>query len=107
MTEQPAIRVPGLTGSINHISIAVSDLPGAMKFFTPFLTALDYSVGPIFRSQSGSELTVNICSNGTALNVWQAKPELGGGCMKSMRPASTTSPSTSSGTSRSIRSMRW
>ena len=75
--EQAPVRAPGLLGSINHLSIAVSDLPAAMKFFGPFLSALGYGVGEIFKSQSGSDLTVNISMlNGTGLNVWQAKPEL-------------------------------
>jgi glyoxylase I family protein len=68
---------PGLHGSINHVSITVSDLPGAMKFFRPLLEFLGYTVGEIFRSRSGSDLTLNInMGNGTAINLWQAKPEL-------------------------------
>lgn len=67
----------GLHGSINHVSITVSDLPGAMKFFRPLLEFLGYTAGEIFRSRSGSELTLNInMGNGTAINIWQARPEL-------------------------------
>ena len=66
-----------LHGSINHVSITVSDLPAAMKFFRPLLEFMGYSVGEIFRSRSGSDLTVNLNpGNGTAFNIWQAKPGL-------------------------------
>jgi glyoxylase I family protein len=77
MAEESDVVAPGLLGSINHLAIAVSDLPSAMRFFTPLLSLLGYDVGPIFRSGAGSELTVNINrTNGTGLNIWQAKPEL-------------------------------
>ena len=67
-----------LLGSINHVSITVSDLPGAMRFFGPLLEFLGYAVGQIFHdSRSGHDLTVNINhANGTAFNVWQAEPGL-------------------------------
>lgn len=66
-----------LHGSINHVAISVSNLPEAMKFLRPVLEFLGYSAGEIFTSRSGSDLTVNINqSNGTALNIWQAKPGL-------------------------------
>jgi glyoxylase I family protein len=66
-----------LNGSINHVSITVSDLPQAMKFFAPLLKFLGYTVGEIFHSRSGSDLTVNLNpANGTAFNIWQASPEL-------------------------------
>ncbi len=66
-----------LLGSINHVSITVSDLPKAMRFFRPLLEALGYTVGEIFRSRSGADLAVNLnAANGTAINLWQAKPEL-------------------------------
>ena len=65
-----------LLGSINHVSITVSDLPKAMEFLGPLLEFLRYTVGPIFQSQAGVNLTVNInMANGTAVNVWQAKPD--------------------------------
>jgi glyoxylase I family protein len=68
---------PGLHGSINHVAITVSDLPGAMKFFGPLLEFLGYTVGEIFRSRSVSDLTLNMnIGNATAINIWQAKPEL-------------------------------
>jgi glyoxylase I family protein len=68
-----------LLGSINHVSITVSDLPKAMEFLGPLLEFLRYTVGPIFQSQAGVNLTVNInMANGTAVNVWQAKPDLAG-----------------------------
>ena len=67
-----------LHGSINHVSITVSDLPEAMKFFGPLLEFLGYTVGTIFHDQrSDHDLTVNInYANGTALNIWQAEPGL-------------------------------
>jgi catechol 2,3-dioxygenase-like lactoylglutathione lyase family enzyme len=79
LAEQEQVHLSGLTGSINHLSIAVSDLPAAMKFFAPLLEALDYGIGQTFKSQAGHDLTVNInFTNGTGLNIWQAKPELAG-----------------------------
>jgi glyoxylase I family protein len=67
-----------LQGSINHVSITVSDLPKAMEFFGPFLEFLGYTVGKIFRDErSDHDLTVNInYANGTAVNIWQAEPGL-------------------------------
>lgn len=70
---------PDLHGSINHVSITVSDLPEAMKFFGPMLKFLGYTVGEIFQdTRTGGRLTVNINdTNGTAFNVWEAKGTLG------------------------------
>ena len=69
-----------LHGSINHVSITVSDLPRAMAFLGPLLDFLGYDVGGIFHDdRSGHDLTVNINgTNGTAVNVWQAEPKLAG-----------------------------
>lgn len=69
-----------LHGSINHVSITVSDLSQAMEFFQPLLGFLGYTVGNIFRDdRTGHDLTVNLnATNGTAVNVWQAEPELAG-----------------------------
>ena len=66
-----------LQGSINHVSITVSDLDEAMRFFGPVLEFLGYSLGAILRNEStDSRLTVNInAANGIAFNVWEAKPE--------------------------------
>jgi glyoxylase I family protein len=70
---------PDLHGSINHVSITVSDLPEAMKFFGPMLKFLGYTVGEIFQdTRTGGRLTVNINdTNGTVFNVWEAKGALG------------------------------
>ncbi|MGH7780269.1 MAG: VOC family protein [Candidatus Binataceae bacterium] len=66
-----------LHGSINHVSITVSDLNEAMKFFGPFLEFLGYHSGEVIQDRNGQHLTVNVnFANGTAVNVWQAKPEL-------------------------------
>ncbi len=77
MAEPTSIPKPDLHGSINHVSITVSDLPEAMKFFGPLLKFLGYTVGAVQRSRAGGDLTFNINqSNGIAFNIWQAKPEL-------------------------------
>ena len=67
-----------LHGSINHVSITVTDLPKAMEFFGPLLEFLGYTVGEIMHSESsGHDLTVNLNeANGTAVNLWQAEPGL-------------------------------
>ena len=64
-----------LHGSVNHVSVAVSDLDAAMEFFGPLLRFLGYAVGE--PSDYGDRrLSVNInASNGVAINVWQAKLE--------------------------------
>ena len=69
-----------LHGSINHVSITVSDLPKAMEFFGPLLDVLRYTVGSIDHdSRSNHDLTVNINeANGTAFNIWQAERVLAG-----------------------------
>jgi len=77
MPNPPSVPKPDLNGSINHVSITVGDLPEAMKFFGPMLKFLGYTVGAVQRSRAGDDLTFNINeSNGTAFNIWQAKPEL-------------------------------
>jgi len=53
-----SIPKPDLHGSINHVSITVSDLPEAMKFFGPMLKFLGYTVGGIFEdTRTGGRLT--------------------------------------------------
>ena len=67
-----------LHGSINHVSITVRSLSEAMKFLGPFLGYLGFTVGKIDHyAPAETELTVNINeANGTAFNIWQAKPGL-------------------------------
>ncbi len=67
-----------LQGSINHVSVAVSDLGEAMGFFGPILQFLGYSVGEAISDESsGARLCVNINQgNGIAFNVWEARPGL-------------------------------
>lgn len=79
MPRQTPTPKPDLLGSINHVSITVSDLQEAMKFFGPLLKFLGYTIGEIIQdTRTGGRLTVNINdSNGTAFNVWEAKGELG------------------------------
>jgi glyoxylase I family protein len=78
MAPPSSVPKPDVHGSINHVSITVSDLPEAMKFFGPLLKFLGYTVGEIMQdTRTGGRLTVNINgSNGTAFNVWEAKGEL-------------------------------
>ncbi|MFQ5744165.1 MAG: VOC family protein, partial [Acidobacteriota bacterium] len=67
-----------LHGSINHVSITVTDLPKAMEFFRPLLEFPGDTVGQtIHDERSHHDLTVNINEgNGTAVNVWQAEADL-------------------------------
>ena len=66
-----------LHGSVNHVSITVSNLAEAMKFFKPFLEFLGYTTGEVIQDGNRQHLTVNVnWANGTAVNVWEAKPEL-------------------------------
>ena len=66
-----------LRGSINHISITVSDLTTAMKFFKPFLEFLGYNIGQVIQDPNGQRLTVNVLPglSSVAVNIWEAKPE--------------------------------
>jgi predicted enzyme related to lactoylglutathione lyase len=43
MPQQTPTPKPDLHGSINHVSLTVSDLPEAMKFFGPLLKFLGYA----------------------------------------------------------------
>ena len=67
-----------LLGSINHVSITVTDLEAAMRFFRPLLEFLGFTVGDIqYHAPAETSLTVNINEkNGVAFNIWQAKPGL-------------------------------
>jgi catechol 2,3-dioxygenase-like lactoylglutathione lyase family enzyme len=67
-----------LLGSINHVSITVTDLEKAMRFFRPVLEFMGYAVGDIQDyAPAESRLTVNLNpQNGVAFNIWQAKPDL-------------------------------
>lgn len=67
-----------LLGSINHVSITVSHLEEAMRFFRPLLEFLGFTIGNVsYYEPAGTHLTVNINErNGVAFNVWEAQPEL-------------------------------
>ena len=66
-----------LQGSINHVSVTVSNLEEAMEFFAPVLEFLGFKVGSLADSTAAPRLTVNINpANGLAFNVWEAKLEL-------------------------------
>ena len=63
-------------GTINHLSITVSDLDAAMRFFWPMLDFLGY-IEHESGTDSGTRLTININpSIGAAINIWEAKGEL-------------------------------
>jgi catechol 2,3-dioxygenase-like lactoylglutathione lyase family enzyme len=62
-----------LNGSINHLSLTVSDLGAAMQFFEPFLEFLGY----VCDTSGSPVLRVNLSpGTGGAVNIWQAKEEL-------------------------------
>jgi catechol 2,3-dioxygenase-like lactoylglutathione lyase family enzyme len=67
-----------LHGSINHVSVTVTDLDEAMAFFGPVLELLGYRTGEVLRDESaGTRVTGNLnLANGGACNGWEAKPEL-------------------------------
>lgn len=67
-----------LKGSINHVSLTVSDLSAAMRFFKPFLEFLGYDIGEVIQDPNGQHLTVNVLPGirGVAVNIWEAKSEL-------------------------------
>lgn len=68
-----------LLGSINHVSITVTDLKKAMEFLKPFLEFLGFNAGEVIRGPNGQHLTVKVnFATGNAINVWEAKPELAG-----------------------------
>lgn len=59
-----------LHGSINHVSLTVSDLNAAMAFFRPLLELLGYRVGSV-----EGPVAVSISpATGGAINIWQARP---------------------------------
>ena len=65
-----------LIGSMNHVSITVSDLTASMNFFEPFLEFLGYRIGDVIQDPNGQRLRVNVnLGNGAVLNIWEAKPE--------------------------------
>jgi len=98
-----------LHGSINHVSITVSNLPQAMQFFAPLLEFLGFTVGGMQHdAPAATELTANInAANGTAFNIWQATPPSLIIRSRCTSPGCITSSSTSSDTSRSTRRTRW
>ncbi len=60
-------------GTINHISVTVSDLDEAMLFFGPFLEYFGYTIGRP-SPYADTRLSFNLNeSNGIAINVWEAK----------------------------------
>lgn len=63
-------------GTINHVSITVSDLDAAMLFFDPLLQFLGYTERERGR-HAGTRLAVNLSpTTQIAFDVWEAKGEL-------------------------------
>jgi len=60
------------TGAINHVALTVSDLQRSREFYTPILQFLGYKNTGDMPGVSLWEST----STGSAINFWQAKPEL-------------------------------
>lgn len=61
-----------LHGTINHVALTVSSLDDAMRFYSPLLEALGYTIGEPMQYKD-SRLTVNVHEqHGTAINIWQA-----------------------------------
>jgi catechol 2,3-dioxygenase-like lactoylglutathione lyase family enzyme len=61
-----------LNGSINHISITVTNLDESMTFWRPLLELLGYTVGSV-SSYKGHRLVFNLNEgNGIAFNIWEA-----------------------------------
>lgn len=59
--------------SINHVTIIITNLDDAMRFFRPSLEFFGYTAGDVI-PYAGTRLTVNIHStHGAAINVWKAK----------------------------------
>jgi glyoxylase I family protein len=68
-----------MLGSMNHVSITVSDLTRAMEFFKPFLEFLGYRIWDVIQDPNGQRLRVTVnAGNGAGLNIWEAKTELAG-----------------------------
>ncbi len=62
-------------GTLNHVSVTVSDLDAAMLLFAPLLEFFGFTVGSP-GPYAGTRLTVNInTATGMAFNIWQAKSE--------------------------------
>ena len=65
-----------LLGTLNHVSITVSDLDDANRFFEPLLDLLGY-VEHERGYNSGTRLTIDLNPNANiAFNIWEAKGEL-------------------------------
>lgn len=59
-------------GAINHVALTVTDLKDADLFFAPLLDFLGYR-----RAEELESLSVWVSeSTGTAINLWQARPDL-------------------------------
>jgi glyoxylase I family protein len=63
-------------GTINHVSVTVSELDSAMQFFEPWLDFLGYTYHERGEN-SGTRVSINLNPHTTiAFNVWEAKGDL-------------------------------
>lgn len=62
-----------LAGSINHVSLTVSDIPEAIRVLGPFLARLGYVVP---RNPGEPPVVCLSRRTGGAVNFWRARPEL-------------------------------
>ena len=66
-----------LLGSVNQVSITVSNLREAMKFYGPLLEFMGFQVSEIAHNESAqTSLTINANPNEIYVNVGEAKPGL-------------------------------
>ncbi|MGD2132977.1 MAG: VOC family protein [Maricaulaceae bacterium] len=63
-------------GTLNHVSITVSDLDAAMAFFEPWLDFLGYTYHERGEN-SGTRVSINLNpATNIAFNIWEAKGDL-------------------------------
>ena len=68
-----------LHGSLNHVSLTVSDLRDAMTFFRPFLDFLGFQVEGTHPPSADAKVVVNVNPDtGMAVNIWAASDDLKG-----------------------------
>jgi glyoxylase I family protein len=76
MNSRSKVKSMPLLGSMNHVSITVSDLTDAMRFFKPFLESLGYNIWDVIQDPNGQRLNVTVnAGNGAVFNIWEAKPQ--------------------------------
>lgn len=94
-------------GTLNHVSITVSDLDEAMRFFEPVLDFLGY-VQRERGNHAGTRLAINLNPEANiAFNIWEAKGDLGKHKFEVYSLACIISPSTPTLTRASINWRSW